>query len=89
LHNYASALGRAFQIRDDILDIEGDANAAGKRLRKDQAAGKATFVSLLGMDAAKSRAAELVIQAQDALAPFGDRAENLRRAAQYTITRAT
>ncbi len=89
LHRYAEALGRAFQIRDDILDIEGDATAAGKRLRKDNAAGKATFVSLLGMDAAKARAAELVAQAQDALSPFGNRAKNLRQAAQYTITRLT
>ncbi len=89
LHNYADALGCAFQIRDDILDIEGDAAAAGKRLRKDTEAGKATFVSLLGMDAAKTRAAELVAQAQDSLASFGARAENLRQAAQYSITRAT
>lgn len=89
LHQYAEYLGRAFQIRDDILDIEGDAEAAGKRLNKDQAAGKATFVSLLGMDAAKARAVELAEQAQDALAPYGPRAENLRQAAQYTITRST
>lgn len=89
LYNYAEALGRAFQIRDDILDIEGDAAAAGKRLRKDEAAGKATFVSLLGIDGAKTCAVELVEQAQDALAPYGNRAENLRQAAQYTINRAT
>ena len=86
---YAKALGLAFQIADDILDIEGDATKAGKRLQKDTEAGKATFVSLLGLDGAKHRAAELVDQAQDALHPFGPRAENLRQAAQYTITRAT
>ncbi len=89
LFEYAGALGRAFQIRDDILDIEGDPAKTGKRLRKDEAAGKATFVSLLGMDAAKFHAAELVQQAQAALAPYGARADNLRQAAQYTITRAT
>ena len=50
LRRYAAALGLAFQIRDDILDVEGDAEAAGKRLRKDEAQGKATFVSLLGLD---------------------------------------
>ncbi|MBL4807124.1 MAG: polyprenyl synthetase family protein [Rhodobacteraceae bacterium] len=89
LHAYANALGLAFQIRDDILDIEGDAETAGKRLRKDTEAGKATFVSLLGLEGAKSRAVELVAQANASLAPYGDRAENLRSAAQYTITRAT
>ena len=53
LRRYAAALGLAFQIRDDILDVEGDAEAAGKRLRKDEARGKATFVSLLGLDGAR------------------------------------
>ena len=85
---YADALGLAFQIHDDILDVEGDPSATGKRLRKDEAAGKATFVSLLGLDGAKSRAAELIDAAIDALEPFGERAENLREAARYTITRA-
>ncbi len=89
LHKYADALGCAFQIRDDILDIEGDTAKTGKRLRKDEAAGKATFVSLLGMGGAKLRAAELVEQAQTALAPYGNRADNLRQAAQYTITRSS
>lgn len=89
LEQYADALGLAFQIHDDILDIEGDAEAAGKRLRKDTDAGKATFVSLLGLNGAKLRAKELVDAASDALEPFGEKAENLRQAAQYTITRAT
>ena len=88
LRAYAEALGLAFQIQDDVLDIEGDAEAAGKRLRKDEDAGKATFVSLLGLDGAKTRAAELVETACDALAPYGEAAENLRQAARYTITRA-
>ena len=50
LHRYAQAFGLAYQIGDDILDVEGDAEAAGKRLRKDEARGKATFVSLMGVD---------------------------------------
>jgi len=88
LRAYAEALGLAFQIQDDVLDIEGDPEAAGKRLRKDEDAGKATFVSLLGLDGAKDRAAELVETACEALSLYGEAAENLRQAARYTITRA-
>jgi farnesyl diphosphate synthase len=88
LTRYSTALGLAFQIADDILDGEGDAEAAGKRLRKDEAAGKATFVSLLGLEAAKARAAELVEEANAALAPFGNRAETLRDAARFVISRS-
>ncbi len=84
---YATALGLAFQIADDILDVEGDADAAGKRLRKDDAAGKATFVSLLGLEAAKARAAALVEEACDALAPYGTAAGTLRDAAGFVISR--
>jgi farnesyl diphosphate synthase len=84
---YAAALGLAFQIADDILDVAGDPAAAGKRLRKDDAAGKATFVSLLGLDAARARATSLVTEACDALAPYGDRAETLRAAARFVISR--
>lgn len=87
LMNYASALGLAFQIADDILDIEGDAKKAGKRLQKDADAGKATFVSLLGLDGAKGRANQLVEQACVALEPFGVAGENLREAARFVIAR--
>jgi farnesyl diphosphate synthase len=87
MRTYATALGLAFQIADDILDVEGDAAKAGKRLGKDADAGKATFVSLLGLDGAKARAAELVDQAQAALAPFGPKADTLRQAAQFVIAR--
>ena len=87
MRSYATALGLAFQIADDILDVEGDAAKAGKRLGKDADAGKATFVSLLGLDGAKARAAELVDQAQAALAPFGPKADTLRQAAQFVIAR--
>ena len=89
LGEYADALGLAFQIQDDILDIEGDPSATGKRLRKDEAAGKATFVSLLDLAGAKARAAELTDAAIHALEPYGEKAENLREAARYTITRTT
>ncbi|MGY6548684.1 MAG: polyprenyl synthetase family protein [Roseinatronobacter sp.] len=87
LARFASALGLAFQIADDILDIEGNADLAGKRLQKDADAGKATFVSHLGLDGAKARARDLVAQAQDALSPYGAAAGPLREAAQFVISR--
>ena len=87
LLEYADALGLAFQIQDDILDVEGDAQAAGKRLQKDIVAGKATFVSILGLEAAKQRAAKLIEQAQDVLSPYGAKADTLRAVAQYVIER--
>jgi farnesyl diphosphate synthase len=88
LRAYAAHLGLAFQIRDDILDVEGDPETAGKRLRKDEAAGKATFVSLLGLEGARTRAADLVASACDALAPYGSAAGNLRLAAGFALERA-
>ena len=87
LRDYATALGLAFQIADDILDVEGDPELAGKRLQKDADAGKATFVSLLGLEGAKARAADLVREAEAALAPYGDRAESLRDLARFVIAR--
>ncbi|MCE8544563.1 polyprenyl synthetase family protein [Ruegeria pomeroyi] len=87
LRQYARALGLAFQIADDILDVEGDAEKAGKRLQKDASAGKATFVSLLGLDAARTRARDLVDKACDALSPYGARAETLKEAARFVIAR--
>ena len=87
LRAYATALGLAFQIADDILDVEGDAAKAGKRLQKDSDAGKATFVSHLGLDGAKARAAALVDEAESALAPYGGAAETLRQAARFVIAR--
>ena len=87
LRQYAQALGLAFQIADDILDVEGDAKKAGKRLQKDAEAGKATFVSLLGLDAARSRAIELVEQACAALDEHGPTAETLKQAARFVIAR--
>ncbi|MBF51410.1 MAG: farnesyl-diphosphate synthase [Confluentimicrobium sp.] len=87
LRSYAAALGLAFQIADDILDVEGCADKTGKRLRKDADAGKATFVSLLGLDGARARAAELVTQAEAALDPYADRAQVLKEAARFAIAR--
>ncbi|MDA7964432.1 polyprenyl synthetase family protein [Ruegeria sp.] len=87
LRQYAQALGLAFQIADDILDVEGDAEKAGKRLQKDADAGKATFVSLLGLEAAKTRAADLVDQACAALDGYGTSAETLKDAARFVIAR--
>ncbi len=87
LAGYARALGLAFQIADDILDVEGDTDATGKRVGKDASAGKATFVSLMGLDAARARAHELVSVAQNALAPYGPAADPLRAAARFVVAR--
>lgn len=87
LQAYAQALGLAFQIADDILDVEGDAATVGKAVGKDADAGKATFVSHLGLDGAKRRAADLVQSACDALSDYGAQAETLRDAARFVISR--
>jgi farnesyl diphosphate synthase len=87
LQSYARAIGLAFQIADDILDVTGDSATAGKALRKDADAGKATFVSLLGLEGAKMRADALVSEACDALTPYGDRSQSLQALARYIISR--
>lgn len=84
---YAAALGLAFQIADDILDVTGSEAQAGKRLGKDAGAGKATFVTLLGLGAARARAEALVAEACAALAPYGAKAQTLRDAARFVIAR--
>ncbi|RME18745.1 MAG: polyprenyl synthetase family protein [Alphaproteobacteria bacterium] len=89
LARYGEALGLAFQIADDVLDVEGDAETVGKAVGKDAEAGKATFVSLLGLEAAKIRARELVDEACAALSVYGGRAETLREAARFVIARKT
>lgn len=87
LRGYARDIGLAFQIADDILDVEGDEETAGKALHKDEAKGKATFLSLLGMDRAKVQANALVDQAIAHLSGFGAEADLLRAIARYTIER--
>lgn len=87
LATYGQHLGLAFQIADDILDVEGDAAKIGKAVRKDADAGKATFVSLLGMDEAKRRARDHVTLACDALSPYAEAADRLRQVAAFVVTR--
>ncbi|MEM9872276.1 MAG: polyprenyl synthetase family protein [Pseudomonadota bacterium] len=87
LQAYARALGLAFQIADDILDVTSDAETMGKATGKDDAAGKATFVSLLGLSEAKRRADQLVTEACDALHVYQADAEVLRDAARFVVTR--
>ena len=87
MRRYADALGLAFQIADDILDVQGDVDLAGKRVGKDAQAGKATFVSLLGLDGAKARARALASEAESVLEPYGDAAQALREAARFVISR--
>lgn len=87
LKGYARDIGLAFQIADDILDVEGDPELAGKALQKDADAGKGTFVSLMGLDRAKQQAAMLVAQANDHLASYGSEADLLRAIADYITER--
>ncbi len=87
LRGYARDLGLAFQIADDLLDIEGDAALAGKALRKDGDAGKATFASLLGVERARKQAEMLIDQAIGHLHPFGSEADLLRAIARFAIER--
>ncbi len=84
---YARALGLAYQIADDILDATGDEAATGKRLRKDAAAGKATFVSLLGLGAARARAQALAGEAVAALEGYDGQADVLRDCARFVVAR--
>lgn len=87
LRGYARDIGLAFQIADDLLDAEGDEELAGKRLRKDEGAGKETFVSLLGTDEARTRCAMLVDQAITHLHAFGAEADLLRDIARFVLER--
>lgn len=87
LQTYGDCLGLAFQIWDDVLDVEGDAEEVGKAVGKDEGRGKATFVSLMGLDAAKQQAEDLVHKACTALDIYGEDAETLRQAARFVISR--
>jgi farnesyl diphosphate synthase len=87
LRGYAHDLGLAFQIADDLLDIEGSAAETGKPVGSDAAAGKATFVSILGVERARAQAALLVRQAVAHLDLFEKKADLLRQAAHFVINR--
>lgn len=87
LKRYGDFLGRAFQLADDILDLEGDAAVVGKATAKDQQAGKATLVSLMGIKPARLRLDGLVAEAKEALEPFGGRASILSQAADFVAAR--
>ena len=87
LIQYSNAVGLAFQIQDDVLDVLGKAEVAGKRLQKDASARKATFVSLLGVEQAQKIANSLVRDACDALGRFGSKADGLRQVAHFVVNR--
>ncbi len=87
LAEYGCRLGLAFQITDDLLDVQGDEQAVGKRLQKDAKDGKLTFPGLLGVEASLRRAEQLVTEACDALEALGRRAQGLRALARYVLER--
>ena len=87
LLQYARAIGLAFQVQDDILDVESDTATLGKTQGKDEAHDKPTYPALLGLDAAKDYALELRDQALHVLCPFGNSAEPLRELARYIVER--
>jgi len=87
LIDYANAIGLAFQIKDDILDVEGDAALVGKAVRKDEDQGKVTFVSILGLEAAKVRAHDMGQYAKDKLVDFGDNAAILKDTVDFILNR--
>ena len=87
LRNYARDIGLAFQIADDLLDVEGDQELAGKALRKDDEQGKQTFVTLMGVDKAREQARALVAQAVAHLSSHGKEADTLRALARFIVER--
>jgi len=87
LRGYANDLGMAFQIVDDLLDVEGDSDKTGKALRKDAEAGKSTFVSLMGVERARRQAGMLIDQAIAHLGEFGHEADLLRAVARFALER--
>ncbi|RDV03845.1 polyprenyl synthetase family protein [Undibacter mobilis] len=87
VEHYGAAIGEAFQIADDLLDVESDAATLGKAAGKDAEAGKATLVAALGIDGARARLNHLIDSADSALAPFGAKADTLRAAARFVAAR--
>src|SRR5690606_36328592 len=88
LDTYADALGLAFQVRDDILDVEGDSDTLGKTAGKDIAQDKATFPALLGMPASRARLDELSARMREALEPYGERAALLVALGRHAVERS-
>ncbi len=88
LDGFADALGLAFQVRDDILDVEASSEQLGKTAGKDAAQDKSTFPALLGMDGARARLEALAVDMHQALAPFGPRADALAALAELAIRRS-
>jgi len=89
LDRYGAVIGQAFQIADDLLDVEGDTATLGKAAGKDAAAGKATLVSTLGVAGARARLDALIAEAEDLLVPFGAKGDTLRAAARFIAARRT
>jgi len=88
LENYARDMGLAFQIKDDILDVEGDVAVVGKAVGKDEDLGKATFVSILGLEGARDKAAQLGARAKSHLEPFGKDAQTLCDTVDFVLHRS-
>ena len=84
---YAAAFGLAFQVTDDLLDVEGSADAAGKRVGKDAARGKLTYPGLLGVEASRRKATELGQEAVAAAGRLGPGGAPLAELARYVVTR--
>jgi geranylgeranyl pyrophosphate synthase len=87
LDHYAKCVGLAFQIRDDILDVEGETQTLGKRIGADQTLDKSTYPALIGLEASRQRASELNEEAQDSLSGLGPDADPLRKISLYIIER--
>ena len=87
LRRYGENLGLAFQIADDLLDAEGDAQAMGKATGKDSAAGKATLVGIIGIEAARAQLAATIADAERELESFGEKAAGLIEAAHFAASR--